>query len=372
MKFFGGFRQKLHGVPFFFSGSAFLRSTARFRKLFIVLGVIALANAIVATYQTRLSPGQLAGWGPGYHQRIYGTVVEGVKKGGHRVYVVEGEGRVRPPALGGDSGFSGGVGVAAIPCTLALLALWRKRRRWIVGFLCFGAMVGVATSLGRLQLIGGALAIASFAVLSASLGQKMTRPLAVLLGIGALAVPLGAAFIAFEGNGTFKRYENIAPGSGPGNKSGALSLLPHELEVAPFGVGLGTVGAVGGFGGKSTDLLEGHSVNAETQFNFVADELGLPGLILWVALSLRVIVLAVRRLRGIADYELRLALAAVTAPLIAYFAMGFNGPTTASAAAGPYIFFGTGVVAYWFGGSGRRRAAVAGGGADAASGAAAT
>jgi hypothetical protein len=186
----------------------------------------------------------------------------------------------------------------------------------------------------------------------------MTRPLAVLIGIGVLAIPLGAVFIAFEGSGTFKRYENVAPGSGPGNKSGALSLLPHELSVAPFGVGLGTVGAVGGFGGKSTDLLEGHGVSAETQFNFIADELGIPGLILWTAFSLHVIVLAARRLRRIPDLELRLGLAAVTAPLIAYFAMGFNGPTTSSAAAGSYMFFAAGVIAYWFAGPGRRAAAI--------------
>jgi len=177
-----------------------------------------------------------------------------------------------------------------------------------------------------------------------------------LLAIGLLALPLGAIFVAFEGSGTFKRYENIGPekvvGTSSKAKSGALSLLPHQIAVAPFGVGLGSVGAVGGFGGKSTDLLEGHSVSAETQFNFMTDELGLPGLILWVLFTLDVIFLAVRRLRRIADVEVRLALAAITAPLISFWVMGFAGPTTVGAAAGPYTFFATGVIAYWFLGPG--------------------
>jgi hypothetical protein len=360
LKFLGGFRQQLQFVPFFFFGYVLIRSKSRFRKMFIVLGVLALANGVVGTYQTRLTPGQLASWGPGYHQRIYGSVVEGQTKGGHRQYIVEGQARVRPPALGSDSGFGGGVGVAALPATLALLALWRVRRRWLPVVLVFGAILAVATCLGRVQVVGAALGVMSFAALSASLGRRMTRPVATLLGIGALALPLGAVFVAYEGSGTFKRYESIAPekavSTSSGNKSGALSLLPHEISVAPFGVGLGSVGAAGGFGGKSTDLLEGHGVSAETQFNFIVDELGVPGLVLWVLFTLNVIGIAVLRLRRIEDLELRLCLAAITAPLISYFFMGFSGPTTVGSAGGPFIFFASGVVAYWFAGPGYREA----------------
>ncbi len=356
LKFIGGFRQQLQWIPFFFFGYALIRSKARFRKMFIVLGVLALANAAVATYQTRLSPGQIATWGPGYHQRIYGTIVEGQKKGGGRVYVSEGEGRVRPLALGSDSGFGGGMGVIALPGTLALLSLWPPRRRWLVALLCFGAMVGIATSLGRIQLVGGVISALAFALLSTNFGRRMSKPVAVLLGILVLAVPLGAAFIALEGSNTFKRYENLAPSSAVGNKSSARSLLPHEIAHAPFGVGLGTVGAVAGFGGKNTDLLEGHGVSSETQLNFMVDELGAPGLLLWLAFCLRVLVLATRGLWRTEDMDLKLALAAVTAPLVAYFAMGFNGPVSTSAAAGPYIFFASGVIAYWFAGGGRKQA----------------
>jgi hypothetical protein len=109
LKALAGFRQLLEWVPFFFFGYVLMRSKERLRKLFLVLGVVALANGAIATYQTFLSPGQVASWGPGYHSRIYPTA------GGGRSYASEGEGRVRPLGLGSDSGFGGGVGLLALP-----------------------------------------------------------------------------------------------------------------------------------------------------------------------------------------------------------------------------------------------------------------
>jgi hypothetical protein len=359
LHFLGGFRQQLQRVPFFFFAYVLMRDVERFRKFFLILGVVALANGIVATYQTRLSPTQIAGWGPGYHQRVYGTTVEGKKKGGGRVYVSEGEGRIRPLALGSDSGFGGGVGVVALPGTLALMAMWRGRRRWIAVVLSLGAMVAVATCLGRLQVVGAVLAVLAFALLSSTLGRRMTRPVVALLAVGALALPLGALFVSAEGAGTFKRYENIAPekaaSTSTGYKANALGLIPHEMTVSPFGVGLGSVGSVSGFGGRSTELLEGHGVSSETQFNLMADELGLPGLIWWTAFSLYVILLATLRVRRIEDPELGIALAGVFAPLIALFLMGFSGPIVTSAASGPYVFFAAGIASYWLLGPGRAR-----------------
>jgi len=123
----GGFRQQLQWVPFFFFGYALMRHKLRFRQLFVVLGVIALANAAVATYQSRLSPAQLASWGPGYADRIF-PAKNGLKGGG-RIYFSEGEAQVRPLALGSDSGFSGGTGLIALTGALALIAIGRRRQR---------------------------------------------------------------------------------------------------------------------------------------------------------------------------------------------------------------------------------------------------
>jgi O-antigen ligase len=343
----GGFRQLLEWVPFFFFGFALMRSKRSFRKAFLILGVAALANGVISTYQTFLSPGQVASWGPGYHNKIY-------PPSGHagRSYSSEGEGRVRPLGLGSDSGFGGGVGLLALPCALALLATWRGRRRWLIVILNLGAIVAIVTSLGRLQVVGAAIGVVAFTLLSSVAGRRVRRPLAALLGVVVLAVPLGALFVSTVRSGTFSRYEKLSTSSSTSYKSSAWKKVPHLISIAPFGVGLGSVGPVASLGGKVTEQVEGRQANAETQWNFLVDEVGAPGLLLWVGLALTVISLAIRRLRRIRDVELRVSLAAVVAPLIALIPMGFSGPLSTSAALGPYYWFAAGVAAYWFAGPG--------------------
>jgi hypothetical protein len=354
----GGFRQELQWVPFFFFGYVLLRSKKRLRQMFIIIGVIGLANGAVAAYQTTLSPPQLATWGPGYRALVQPTTV-GKKGSVARTYSSEGQARVRPLGLGSDSGFSGGVGVIALPCCLALLATWRSRRRWVAALLCLGALVAVATGLGRLQVVGAVLGVLAFAGLASLAGRKVSRALGAMLVVIALAIPLGALFVSAVGGGTFKRYESIAPSEAastvPSHKSSAWENIPKFLSQAPLGVGLGTVGAAGGFGGKVTELVEGHGVSAETQYNVVADELGTPGLIVWVALTLYVIALAVTGMRGVADGELAIMLAGAFAPFVALALEGFSGPFITSTASGPYFWLCVGMAAYWFAGPGRAR-----------------
>ena len=353
----GGFRQQLEWVPFFFFGYALIRSKDRFRKLFILMGVIALANGLVGTYQTRLSPTALAGWGPGYHELVLGTNEEGGKTAlAARTFGSgEGVGRVRPPALGTDAGFGGGVGGLALPALLALIATGRLRRRWPMIILALGAILAVVTGLGRLQVVGAVLAVFAFIGLSFSAGRKVAKPLAAMLAIIALGVPLIAVLIAVNGSGAFSRYTSIAPeklASAKDKKTTSLTHIPTLLAAEPFGVGLGTVGAAAGFGGKQTNLYEGHGVSAETQYNFVADELGLPGLLVWCAFSIRLLVLGLTGLRRIRDIEIRIYLAAMIASFIAMTIMGFEGPTMSSAAFGPFFWAFAGTCAYWFMGPG--------------------
>ena len=73
LKVLGGFRQQLEWIPFFFFGYLVMRSKECFRKFFVILGVIALANGAVGTVQTELTPSQLSSWGPGYSSLINGT-----------------------------------------------------------------------------------------------------------------------------------------------------------------------------------------------------------------------------------------------------------------------------------------------------------
>jgi hypothetical protein len=366
LKVVGGFRQNLEWIPFFFFGYALMRSRERFRKLFLLLGVLALANGVVSAYQTRLTPAQLSSWGPGYAQRIEGTY-NGTSGTTARRYLSEGKALVRPPALGSDSGFGGGVGVIALPCLLALLGMGSRpprpprpprRRRWVPILLSLGALVAVATGLGRLQVIGAVIAVVAFLLLSLSAGERVLRPLGAVLAVAAVALPLGLLFVSAVGSNVFSRYESIEPNNvvqtSTTYKEKSLALIPHYIAADPLGFGLATAGASSEFGGRSSELLEGHGVTSETQYNYVEDELGAPGLILWVALILWVVALALRRLPRVADVDVRIGLAAVFGVFIAFALMGLRGSFMSSAAGGPFFWFSVGIAAYWFAGPGRR------------------
>jgi hypothetical protein len=354
MKVIGGFRQHLEWIPFFFVGYYLMRSKARFRHFFLLLGVIALANGIVSTVQTQLTPEQLSSWGPGYAERIAGT---GDVSG--RVYSdSEGNERVRPPALGSDLGFGGFVGVLALPGLLALLAIGRLRRQWPVVILTLGALLAVATSLQRTAVLGAFIAVIALVVLSASAGRRATKVLAGLLVISAMAFALSAVFAPSAGEGVFSRYSNITPNKAASTsvdyRDDTLTQIPSVIDKYPFGAGLAVAGAGKSFGGPSTATIDGHAASAESQYNYVALELGLPGLLFWVALSITMISLAVRGLRRIGDVELRLCLAAVFAVIIAFTIMGFVGSTMSNLPFGPYFWFALGIASYWFAGGWQR------------------
>lgn len=353
LKILGGFRQQLEWVPFFFFGYVLMRSKQRLRNFFLLLALIALANGIVSAYQISLSPHQLASWGPGYAEKILGA--NGVSG---TTFAAEGAGRVRPLGLGSDIGFGGGVGVIALPGALMLLATATGRRRLLFLLLSLGPLLSVGVSLSRTAIIGAVVTLAAFAVLSFSAGKLVTRPLAAMLVLLALAIPLSSVLTSTEGTAVFSRYASIAPGSATESstsyKSVSLEQIPRDVANDPFGFGLGTAGAASGFGGKTTVTLEGHGFSSETQYNFVMNELGLPGLLLWVSFSIYLGTLVVRRLTRIKDLEIRVALAAIFSVLAGLTVMGFAGAFMAGQGAGPYFWFAAGAAAYWLAGPGLR------------------
>lgn len=355
LKVIGGFRQQLEWLPFFFFGYMLMRSKERFRKFFVLLGVIALVNGAVSTIQTRMTPQQIAKWGPGYSALVNGT---GGVSG--RTYVDSaGESRVRPMGLGSDMGFGGAMGVLAICGTLALLAVGGFRGRSLLALLLFvGALVGIVTSLARTDILGGVVAVAAFVLLSASAGRRFTRPLAALLVVGALGFAVVPALTSSVGNAVFSRYASITPGKATTTsikyREATFAQLPLDLTTYPFGAGLSVAGAGSNFGGGGGVLVDGHRASAESQYNYVALELGIPGLLMWCALCVSVIALAVRALPRIADLEMRLYLAAMFATVIAFTVIGFVGPTMSSVPFGPFFWFAVGTAAYWFTATTRR------------------
>lgn len=347
LKVLGGFRQQLHWVPFFFFGYLLVRSKKRFRQVFLIVGVCALANGVVAAYQTGLTPAALAKWGPGYRE-LYEPSAFGQKGSLAQDYAYEGEAHPRPPGLGDYSGFSGGIGLIALPGCLALLATWRSRRRWVAAVLALGAIVGVATAGGRTQVIGAVISVTAFLLLTAIGGRRAKRPLGALLTVLAIAVPFGVLAVSVLRNGAFGRlgtFERSSISSIVTHKSGGWTHIPAFLAEDPYGIGLGTTGAVGSFGGKS--IGQGAGVSAETQYNFISDELGAPGLAVYVTLAIYIVVLVARMLPGVLDDDLAILLAAAFAPFVALIFIGFSGPTLNSTADGPLFWFAIGIAAYW-------------------------
>jgi hypothetical protein len=352
LKVLGGFRQQLEWGPLFFFGFLILRSKERFRKFFLLLGVIALANGVVGAYQSRLTPGQLGTWGPGYNARINGS--NGLTG---RTYSSEGVARPRPPALGSDSGFGGSIGVLALPGLLALLSIHRlRRRRWVIVLCLAGALLGVATAASRSSIVIAVVALLSYALLSVLAGLKVGRPLLAMLAVAVVAVGVGAVLISADGSGIFARQEtltNASPESGEAaTKVDHFTQLPNDIAGAPFGVGLGTGGSAGGFGGKQKVQIEGGSASKEGALNLVVLETGALGLFLWVGLTISVILLVLKRLRFVQDVELRTYLVAVFAAFLAFTADGFAGPTLAVSPAGTFLWFAPGIAAYWLAGRG--------------------
>ncbi len=352
VKVLAGFRQQLEWVPFFFFGYMVVRTKVRFRNMFLILGVIALANGVIGAYQGHISPDQLASWGPGYNARIKGNGVAG------RTYSVEGVRMSRPLALGSDSGFGGGVGLVALPGLLALLSVGRVRRVWVMPLL-LGALLGIATSASRTSIVIAAIMIATYAALALFAKLRLPRLLASMAVIGVLCVIGGGALIAFNGKGIFHRQESInltsisEESKGSDNKTQHLTVIAHYLERYPFGIALGDFGAVAGFGGHSQVLIGGKLANGESAYQLLAVELGFPGLLLWVGLTLNIFVIVLRGLRKVRDEELRTYLLAVFVAFVGFTIEGFSSPTLAVSPAGTLLWFAPGVLAYWFAGPGR-------------------
>jgi hypothetical protein len=362
LKIVGGYRQVLEFVPLFFFGYVIMRSKQRFRQLFLILGVIALANGLVGAYQARISTTALAGWGPGYGERVNGKSAGG-KAGGQtgRTYAVEGVAHNRPPALGSDSGFGGGVGVLALPGLMALLVTGGVRRRWPVILCSLGALLGIATSASRTTVVITVVMLISFVGLSLIARIRIARALAGLLAIALLAGAVVVGLETADGRAIFHRQESIAKvvSGAEGHESGGdgkekhLNEIPRDVLGAPFGLGLGTTGSVAGFGGHEKITIESEKVAGGSTLNLLAIEMGAPGLLLWVGFSLSVMLLGVRRLRLVEDPELRMYLVAVLAAYIGFSVQGLSGQTLAVTPAGAYVWFAPGVIVYWLAGPGR-------------------
>jgi hypothetical protein len=170
-----------------------------------------------------------------------------------------------------------------------------------------------------------------------------------------LAIPVGAIVVSSLRSGTFKRYESLGVNSQTAlHKESEWSKVPEEVAASPLGYGLGNSGATASTVGANQNLLEGHGLGSETEYNVLVKELGAPGLILWPLITICVSLLIVRRIRGVRDGDLAICLAGALAAFIPLPIEGFSGFLgTSLPGGGAYYWFAIGVAAYWFAGPGR-------------------
>ena len=341
----GGVRQHLEFVPLFFLGYAFMRRESQIKKLTLILVLCAGAGGFVSYIQSTLSPQELANWGPGYSERVLGT---GVFEGAPRVTFDENgvPNAVRPFGLGSDLGAGAVAAALALPALIALMMMARGVQRALLLPLGIGIGLAVATSGTRAALITVFVTMVAFGLLAAASrnGSRVIAPLTVsaILVFGAFAV-LGSE------NSTTNRAKTITPGNVVGTfrqeRASSVQKFTEYAAKYPFGLGVGTVGPAAG--ALSDRPISTQTLNTETEWNFLVLEVGLVGLALFIAINVRLMALALRRIRRLGDPALRLHLAALAAPLFGLIAAGFGGTTTATVPPAPYFWFVAGVLSYW-------------------------
>lgn len=337
-------RQDLEYVPLFFIAYAVVQSARRIRALLMLLLAIAAINGVVGLYQSTLSPAQLGAWGPGYS-----SMIKGSKDGAPTTTVgANGKAIVRPPALGGDMGFGGVVGMIALPGGLALLLTSRRKEEKLL-LMCLIAMaaVGVVSSESRSSMISTVVGLLSFGAMMAASkeGKRVMIGIAVFGAVALLAISLVSS-------NSLARYNSIKPGSigstVVSSRAGTMSLIPLYAKEYPFGAGIGSSGPAYSQYGTGP-----HELNGESQITFLIGEVGIPGLILFLGFQAKVLAGAVRRIRRLKTSEHRILIAAVTAPLFAFVANWYVGVNTVSPPNAPYMWGAIGILSFWL--YGKRR-----------------
>ena len=337
-----GMRQHLEFIPLFFLGYAFLRTEAQIRKALFVVVLCAAAGGVVSYIQSRLSPAQLAGWGAGYAQRIEGT---GLFTGAAQVAFLSAGKAVRPFGLGSEIGAGAVAAALALPGMVALLIVAKGWLRWSVAALSVGIGLAIATSGSRGALITVFVSLAAFGLIAAA----SKNALKAVAGLAIAAVLIYIAFLQLGPTAaTVQRAQSVTPSSFfstfSTERGASVLQLPTLASQHPLGVGLGTVGPASSV---SQAAAQDHGYNSETEWNFLVVEVGVAGLVVYVAFLLRLMWLSMRRIRHIPDPTMRLYLAALAAPIFGILAAGFGGPTSASSPTAPYLWLVSGVLAFW-------------------------
>lgn len=337
-----GVRQHLEFVPLFFLGYAFIRRESQIRVLVLILVICAAAGGVVSLIQSLLTPEQFAQWGPGYRERVIGT---GVFAGAGRIGVDSaGNASVRPFGLGSDSGAGAAMAALALPGLIALIMNMPGRFRLALAPLAIGIALAVVTSGSRGATIGVFVSIVAFGI-AAAVSQNAVRASVGLL-VGSVLL-YGVFQLLGPDNAAKNRAQSVAPNKVVSTytqeRGDGLAKFGDYALRYPLGLGVGTVGPATTVTGRRSD----RGLSSDTLWNFLVLEVGLPGLAIFLTIILRLMWIALTRIRRITDPAMRLYLAALAAPLFTLVVGGFGGPTTISVPYGPFMWLVAGILSFW-------------------------
>lgn len=339
-----GVRTHLEFVPLFFLGYAFIRAESQVRTLVVILVFCAAIGGVVSFYQSLLTPDQLAGWGPGYRERITGV---GVFEGAGRAGIdASGNVVVRPFGLGSEVGSGAFLAALALPGLIALMMTASMKARFALAPLAIGIALAVVTSGSRGATIMVVISVAAFGAMAAA--SKNAARATIGLAVGSVLLfgvyqQLGPDNAAKNRSASLKSPSKIVS-SFSQERLGSVNKFDDYAFNYPLGVGVGTVGPATAVTGRPSGVS---GFDSETLWNFLVIETGLAGLVLIVGFMLRLIWMALTRIRRLADPEMRLYLAALAAPVFGLLVLGFGGATTIAVPFGPFLWLVAGVLSYW-------------------------
>lgn len=227
-----------------------------------------------------------------------------------------------------------GLGVILLPLCLAVASAAQTMRLRLIGAFGSVALFGlVFAAANRGAII--ALAVTGFVIFV----QLRSRRAMLLVGLPVLA----AAIIAFQVSGVQQRFDGLFDGTVRASESAGLYERIALWRAAPSVIGEHWLFGVGP--GRSPAYIAQHTpatLNSEyavhNNFLAVATELGLPGLLLYVALFGSVLLLMWQKGRTSAKHWPAPEARALAASLVAYLAVGMF--ITRHDQALPYILVG--------------------------------
>lgn len=339
-----GARQHLEFVPLFFLTFSFVRTKHALRGFVLVLLIVAVANGIAGVVQYRLTPQELAAWGPGYAERVLG---QGQFLESGRTFWSNTGNYVRPFGLGSEAGSGGLAGAFALGAVFVAASQVRRPSSMLLAAgAAIGAVAAIVTSQGRAVIVCSAVVALAYAMFTLTSRGRLSR----LLGFALAAVVAIVAVEAIVGSsGTVaSRYQALGPSSivktTDQARGGSFAAIPRLAAQYPLGAGVGTSGPASGTAGGND--LSG-VLDSETEFTFMTGETGVAGMALLVGLVLTLALLALRRCREEPDPETRALLAAVLAPLAALLALCMVSAWSPTTPGGPYLWAAAGVASYW-------------------------